>query len=120
MEINDSRLKKLIRELDAQARTGAEKFLPAIRDNQNNQWIDDFLRYRDDFEFAPAAHDVMTEFAVLRAKHEAPAKKLLDEANAAFRQNRRDEGYAKYQQILDKHYAASCYRNVKRWVAARK
>ena len=40
--------------------------------------------------------------------------------NAAFQQEKRDEGYAKYQEIVDKYYAASSYRNVKRWLAERK
>ena len=50
--------------------------------------------------------------------HEAFDKLAL--TNAAFQQGRRDEGYAKYQEIVDKYYAASSYRNVKRWLAERK
>ena len=57
---------------------------------------------------------------LVRAEHEGPAAKALGEARAAFRQGRRDEGYAKYQEVVDKYYAASSYRNVKRWLAARK
>ena len=74
----------------------------------------------DDFEFAPAAREVMLAFNALRAEHEPRAKKALDEANAAFQQGRRDDGYAKYQEIVDKYYAASSYRNVKQWLAERK
>ena len=28
-------------------------------------------------------------------------------------------GYARYQEIVDQHYAAASYRNVKRWLADR-
>jgi hypothetical protein len=33
---------------------------------------------------------------------------------------RHDEGYAKYQEVVDKHFAAPSYRNVRRWLAERK
>jgi predicted esterase len=113
------RLDRLAREVDAKARAGADEFLPKIRDSQGKPWIDAFLAYRDDFEFAPAARDVMRAFDAVRAQHDGPAKKALGEARAAFRQGKRDEGYAKYQEIVDKYYAAPSYRNVKRWLAER-
>jgi len=87
---------------------------------QGKTWIDDFLAYRDDFEFAPAAREVVQAFDALRADHNGSAQKALDAANAAFQQGRRDEGYAKYQEIVDKYYAAASYRNVKKWLAERK
>jgi hypothetical protein len=62
----------------------------------------------------------MKAFDALRAEHEGPAEKGIGEARTAFRQGRRDEGYAKYQEVADKYYAAASYRNVKRWLAARK
>lgn len=123
MKINDAervRLERVMQEVDAKARAGAEKFLPLVRKGEGGDWIDEFLSYRDEFEFAPAAGEVMKAFDALRAKHEGPAKKLLDEARAAFRQGRRSEGYAKYEEIVEKHFAAAAYRNVKRWLAARR
>ena len=99
---------------------GAKQFLPKIKEAKDNKWIDAFLAYRDDFEFAPAAHEVMEAFAALRAKQEKPAKKIFNEASAAFQQNNKDAGYAKYQEIVDKYFASSFYRNVKRWLADRK
>jgi predicted esterase len=121
-DVAKTRLERLSREVDAKAAAGAKQFLPKIRDDQREgkSWIDAFLAYRDDFEFAPAAYEVMQAFDALRAKHDGPAQKALNEANAAFRQNKRDEGYAKYQEIVDDHYAATSYRNVKRWLAERK
>jgi hypothetical protein len=117
-----ARLDRLSREVDAKAAAGAKQFLPKIRDGQpqGKTWIDAFLAYRDDFEFAPSAREVMQAFDAVRAEHNGPAKNALNEANAAFQQGRRDEGYAKYQEIVDRHYAASSYRNVKRWLTERK
>jgi predicted esterase len=115
--VDKLRIDNLAHEIDAKAAAGAAEFLPKITSGQEGKtWIDAFLAYRDDFEFAPAAREVMQAFGKLRAEHEGPAKKTFDEATAAFRQNKRDEGYAKYQEIADKYYAAPSYRNVKRWL----
>ena len=114
------RLDRLAGEVDEKARAGAAEFLPKVRGAKDKSWIDAFLAYRDEFEFAPAAGEVMRAFDALRAEHEGPAEKALGEARTAFRQGRRDEGYARYQEVVDKNYAASSYRNVKRWLAARK
>ena len=82
-------------------------------------WIDAFLAYRDDFEFAPAAREVMRAFDAVRAEHGGPARRALGVAGAAFGLGRRDEGFAKYQQIVDEHWAAPSYRNAKRLLAER-
>ena len=37
-----------------------------------------------------------------------------------FRQGKQDEGYAKYQEIVDKDYASTRYRNIKEQLKARK
>jgi pimeloyl-ACP methyl ester carboxylesterase len=113
------RLVRLNRDVDAQARAGAQKFLPLVREGEGGPWVDEFLTYRDEFEFAPAARELMEAFGALRAEHEGRAKKLMGEARAAFNQRKREEGYAKYQEIVEKYFAASSYRNVKRWLSAR-
>jgi predicted esterase len=115
------RLDRLSREVDARAAAGAQEFLPKIRDGKEpgKTWIDAFLAYRDDFEFAPAAREVMQAFDAVRAEHNGPAQKALDAANAAFQRGRREEGYARYQEIVDRYYAAASYRNVKGWLADR-
>jgi predicted esterase len=114
------RLDRLTREIDAKASPGAKQFLPKIKSAQTKDWIDAFLAFRDDFEFAPAAQEVMQAFNTLRAEQEPLAQKVMNEANAAFQQGNRDQGYAKYQEIVDKYYAATSYRNVKHWLAERK
>jgi predicted esterase len=113
------RLDRLAGEVDVKAAAGAAEFLAKIRKGGGEPWIDAFLAYRDDFEFAPAAREVMQAFDAVRAEHDVPAKKALDEARAAFRQGKRNEAYARYQEIVDQYYAASSYRNVKRWLAER-
>jgi predicted esterase len=114
-----ARLDRLTKDIDAKAGPGAKQFFPKIKTGQGKDWIDSFLAYRDDFEFAPGAGEVMRAFDALRAEHEGPARKALEEARALFGQGRRDEGYAKYQEIVDKYYAASSYRSVKGWLAER-
>ncbi|HEV8377326.1 MAG TPA: hypothetical protein VGP99_00635 [Tepidisphaeraceae bacterium] len=114
-----TRLERLAKEIDAKAAPGAKDFLTKVKNPSAKTWIDAFLAYRDDFEFAPAAQELMQEFKKLRAEHEKPASKAMNEARAAFQQGNRDQGYSKYQDIVDKYYAASSYRNAKRWLAER-
>jgi len=117
-EAAKARLDRLAQSVDAKAGAGAAEFLSKIRASEPGKtWIEAFLVYRDDFEFAPVAREVMQAFDALRGEHEGPAKQSLAEANAAFQQGKPEEGYAKYQEIVDKAYAASSYRNVKRWLA---
>lgn len=117
---SQERLDRLVAEINAKTRADAERFLARIQaDAQDAAWIDEFLAFRDDFEFAPAASATMDAFAARRAEHDVPANKLIGEARAAFQQGRRDEGYRKYQEIVDHYPAAAAYRNVKRWIADR-
>jgi predicted esterase len=114
------RLDELTREIDTQAAPGAAKYLPLIRQSKDGSWIEGFLAYRDDFEFAPAAREVMAAFAALRKHHDAPAQKAFGEARQLFQQGKQDEGYAKYKEIVEKDYASPQYRIVKRWLDERK
>jgi predicted esterase len=92
----------------------AEKFTKLISENRNGRWMDDFLEFRAGFEFAEIVKPAMDLYSKLRAEHEAPAKQLFGEARAAFRSGDREKGSAKYEEILEKHYASSLYRRVKR------
>ena len=54
------RVLELSRVIDSQASAGAAKYLPLIRQAKDRSWIDGFLAFRDDFEFAtgaPRSHD---------------------------------------------------------------
>jgi predicted esterase len=115
-----SRLDRLTKEIDAKAAPAAKEFLLKIKSKPGKDWIDPFLDFRDKFEFAPAARETIEAFAALRAEQDSPAAKAMSEARAAFQQGRPDQGWAKYQEIVDKYYAASSYRSVKRWLLERK
>ena len=123
LNLNESqkrRAEELSRSIDAQASADAAKYLPLIRQAKDGSWIDGFLAFRDDFEFADAAQDVMAAFGALRASHLEPAKKAFGEARQLFQQGKQDEGYKKYREIVEKYYASPLYRNVKRWLEERK
>jgi predicted esterase len=106
--------------IDAKAKAVADEYLPKIQQNADSSWIDGFLAYRDAFEFADGARAAMDAFATLRQQHEPAARRAFGEARAAFQQGQPDQGYAKYQEIVEKAYASSFYRNVKEWLKARK
>ncbi len=114
------RAEELGRAVEAKAKAGAGKYLPLIREAKDGAWIDGFLAYRDDFEFSPAAHELMAAFTELRAKHEEPAKKAFAEARGLFQQGKQNEGYAKYSEVVKSYYASPLYRTVKRWLEERK
>ncbi len=99
--------------LDARARPGAAEYLPRIRADADGSWVDGFLAYRHDFEFAPSAREVMDVYAALRGKQEPEARRLMGEARSAFQNGKQDEGYRIYQQIVDKYHASSVYRDVR-------
>ncbi len=114
------RADELGREINSKASAGAAKFLPLIREAKDGSWIDGFLAFRDDFEFADGAQDAIAVFAQLRAKHAGPAKEAFNQARQRFGQGKQDEGYGKYQEIVQSYYASPLYHTVKRWLAERK
>jgi hypothetical protein len=113
-------LDRLTRAVDEKAKTDASAYLPKIQANADRSWIDGFLAFRDDFEFADSAHDAMEAFGKLRAQHSKPAQDAFNEARRLFQQGRQDDGYAKYQEIVDKYYASPLYRLVRTWLDERK
>jgi predicted esterase len=106
--------------IDAQAKPGANEFLPKIQKNTDASWVDGFLAFRDEFEFADGAREAMTAFDALRKQHEPSAQRAFGEARTLFQQGKRDQGYARYQEIVEKAYASSLYRHVKEWLKARR
>ena len=78
------------------------------------------MRNAEPSEFAPAAREVMEAFNALRAQQEKSAQKAMNDARAAFQQNNNDAAYGKYQEVVEKYFAASSYRNAKHWLAERK
>ena len=106
--------------LDAAANQGARAFLPRIKENKDAAWLDDFLTFRDSYEFADAARDIMTAFNALRMHFTEPARRAANnEANRLFLEGKADLAYKKYQEIVDRYYASPLYRIAKRALAAR-
>ena len=116
----ESRADRLGKTIDAKAKAGADEFLPKIKKDADGSWVDGFLAYRDEFEFADGAREVMGAFEALRKRHEPLAQKAIGEGRAAFQQGKQDQGYAKFQEVVDKDYAASPYRNIKEQLKSRK
>jgi predicted esterase len=110
----------LAKTIDTKAAAGAAKYRPLILKAKDGAWIDGFLAYRDDFEFAPAAQRTMAAFAELRKTHDVAAKEAWGEANKLFQQGKQDDGYKKYKEIVEKSYASPLYRIVKRSLEERK
>jgi len=113
------RADELARTISAKAAPDAAKYLKLIKAGKDGSWIDGFLAYRDNFEFADDAQKVMAVFNELRARQEEPAKTAFGEARQLFNQGKQNDGYAKYQMIVESYYASPLYRNAKRWLAER-
>ena len=114
------RADRLRASIDAKAKAKADEFLPKIKANADGSWVDGFLAFRDEFEFADAARPAMDAFEALRKQQEPAAQKAFQEGLTLFRQGKQAEGYARYQEIVDKYYASPRYRNIKLQLEARK
>ena len=60
--------------------------------NANGSWVDGFLAYRDEFEFAERRPKVMGIFEALRKQHEPLAEKAFGEGLTALRQGKPTKG----------------------------
>jgi len=98
----------------------ADKFEKLIDSRTSNEWVDEFLKFHETFEFAPSAEKVMQKFSVLRKEHNEPAEEIADEARTLFQKDKDEEAYKKYQEIVDKFYASKRYRYAKKKLARRK
>jgi len=96
------------------------RFRDLIKVNENADWVEPFLEFRSEYQFAPTADEAMQEFTRLRQQHEEPAEKIFNEARVLFRDQNADAGYDKYQEIVDNYYASTSYQRVKKWIADRK
>jgi len=115
-----ARLEGLLAAINAEAAPKARTYVEAIRAGKDNSWVDGFLAFRDEFEFADAAAEAMAAFNDLRDRHEQPATGLMGEARGLFQQGRRDDGFAKAKEVVDKYYASPSYRLARKWLAERK
>jgi predicted esterase len=113
------RFDRLAKDVDAKAAPKAKTFLASIKANKDGSWVEGFLAFRDEFEYADAASAAMAAFNDLRAKQDPLASKAMGEARQAFNQGRRDDGFAKAKEVVDKYYASTSYRLAKKWLAER-
>src|SRR5262249_13931375 len=100
---SEQRITSLAQQIEAKAEPEAKQFLRNIRAGERG-WIDGFLEYRDKFQYADAAREVMEAFQTLRAEQEPQAQKAFAEARTAFQQGRSADGRAKNQEIVDKYF----------------
>ena len=110
---------KLLREINAAALVKARRFVDAMKAPKDFKWVPDFYAFRDEFQHAGAAAPAMQAFDELRRAQEEPGKKVADEALGLFRQGKRDDGFAKAQEVVDKYPASTAYLLARGWLAER-
>ena len=94
-------------------------FEKLIGENKNGNWIDGFIEFRETWEFAPSAKEVMKKFDALRAEHDQNGDKIYDEAKELFEKDDKDAAYQKCERIVSKYYASKRYRYAKKKLAER-
>jgi len=100
--------------LDKLAKPRSAKLLQQIAKIPNDSWVADFLKFREGFEFTADGTKVVAAYLKLRESHEKKAEELFWEARGLFQEDRNDEAYRKYEEIVSKYYASSWYRYAKK------
>lgn len=113
-------VKELAAKIDAYAEPGVTRFTPLIAEGEGGAWVDEFLDWRDQFELADCAREVIAAWDARRAEHLGPARQLYGEARKLFQQGQRDAGWKKYEELVAKYWASPLYRRVKGWLADRR
>lgn len=108
----EEQLRDSIAAFEAAAAENVESHLNAIQSNADGNWIHAFLEWHDQFALSEAAQPAIRAFQDLRTVHRVEASRLESEAKKAFRENKTDEGWAKYREIIDKYYASPQYRTL--------
>jgi predicted esterase/Arc/MetJ-type ribon-helix-helix transcriptional regulator len=109
----EAKLAALDREIDDHAAPHAARLPGQIAGGQDDAWVQDFIAFRAQFQFAAAAQPAIEAYRKLRAQHEQPATKLWNDARADFQAGRQNQGYDKYNEIVKKYFASSWYRYAK-------
>jgi hypothetical protein len=81
-EAEKRRVDQLAPTIAAKAAPSAAKYLKLVRAAKDGSWIDGFLAYRADFEFADDAQKVMAAFAERRAPRRAGQDRFWRDAAA--------------------------------------
>jgi predicted esterase len=105
---------------EAAAQKSGKSLLKKIEANESNKWVDKYLDWEEKFALSTKCKDVVAAFGALREQHQETADELYQEGRKAFRNDDRKGGYAKYQEIVDKYYASTHYRSLKKVVDKQK
>lgn len=116
----DAAAKAIAAAVDERAAPDVARFAARLAAPGDGGWIDDFLAFRAEFEFADAAREVMAGFAALRTAQEPAAKRLFDEARAAMQRGDQATGWSKYEDLARTCWASSHAVRVRRWLAERR
>ncbi len=115
----DPRIAKVRDAVHAVAQPRGDAVLARLKEGKPG-WIDAVLDFLAEFEQDSSAADVSAGLFLLRAEQQKPAQAAFDAANAAFQQGKNDDGYKKYQEIMDKYPASTHYRAAKRALSRRR
>jgi predicted esterase len=107
----------VVQAYDAAAREGAAKFAGLLAKGEAGGWVSEFFEWKWQFENASAAAATMTAYEKLRSAHDPKAETLVSEARKAFREQDRDTGRAKYEELVKDCFASGRYPIVLRWLA---
>ncbi|MBI3819749.1 MAG: hypothetical protein HY286_13720 [Planctomycetes bacterium] len=106
--------------IEKQASAAASKIAGSMDAAAGGPWVDEFLKFREQFGLCAAAAPVIGKFMEIRSKHQKPADDLVAAARADFQNNKSSDAYIKYAEVRDKYFASNWYRRVCRWIAERK
>jgi thioredoxin-like negative regulator of GroEL len=114
-----SKLDAAAKKLDADAAKAAKPLV--LKMGQGGAaWADEFFAFRTRFGLLEAAKPVLDAYAALRKVQQGPAEAVYRAARADFDQGRRDAGYTKCAEIVEKYPAFEKYRLVRRWSREKK
>jgi hypothetical protein len=115
-----AKAKDLAARLDSFGQHDAERFQALLDKGEGGAWVEDWLKFRDQFEFADCAAAAVQRFAALREQQEKPALELFNAARGLFQKGEREAGWAKYQELVEQCWASSWYSRVQGWLRERR
>ena len=99
------------------AQAKAHRLKQAIESNENGDWIDEYLVWQERFSQSEIGSTTVAAYRQLQVIHDPRANETIREARKAFKAGDRQDGWDKYQQVVDEHYAAKQYKIIKKRLA---
>ncbi len=106
--------------IDKKVKPLVPALLKGVQSGAGGDWVEQYLKFKDEFGQAPSAAKLVKAFDALGAKQEKAGKEAFNQAQALFQQGKRDEAFGKLEDIVKSAYASSSYRTAKKWLAERK